>query len=232
MSSNNIAQLCRSNQWKEVLECLKQDPSLALQPIFLNNHLVTSIAHQAISEKGDIESRMDVLDHILTQTPKAAEMKNGYGSLPIHVCAQRNTKLKAKNKEHLILRLLEAYPGSTTVLGGVGKRSPVHVIFTDYISAKVCQTVVSLGEAACFMKDKNGYLPAHVACSRHCSPTKLQMLLEVNPDALFDKTNSGDTLLSLAKGPATANHPNHRLIEAIEGYLVASHRNSMSVMVA
>ena len=72
------------------------------------------------------------------------------------------------------------------------------------------------------MRDKKGYLPAHVACSRHCSPRKLQMLLDINPDALFEKTKDGHTLLSLAVSTATVSHPNFKLIEEIKARLGAS----------
>ena len=76
--------------------------------------------------------------------------------------------------------------------------------------------MVNNGHEACFMKDKKGYLPAHVACSRHCSPEKLHMLLKVNRAALTAKTNSGDTLLSLAVKTATRTHPNYALIDDLK----------------
>lgn len=76
--------------------------------------------------------------------------------------------------------------------------------------------MIANGKKACFMKDKKGFLPAHVACSRHCSPEKLQMLLDVNPAALRAPTNSGDTLLSLAMSTATRSHPNYALIDDLK----------------
>lgn len=42
------------------------------------------------------------------------------------------------------------------------------------------------------------------------------MLLDVNPKALFAKTKSGDTLMSLAKKTATKSHPNYALIDMLE----------------
>ncbi|MGK3751790.1 MAG: hypothetical protein ACI8RD_004092 [Bacillariaceae sp.] len=69
------------------------------------------------------------------------------------------------------------------------------------------------------MIDKKGFLPAHVACSRHCSPEKLDMLLRVNPNSLFAVTSSGDTLLSLATKTATKSHPNYALINDIRSRL-------------
>ena len=76
--------------------------------------------------------------------------------------------------------------------------------------------MIRLGKQACFLKDKKGYLPAHVACSRHCSPEKLAMLLEANPGAIYEKNNKGETLLSLARSTATRSHPNFALIADLE----------------
>ena len=76
----------------------------------------------------------------------------------------------------------------------------------DYVSPRITEALIQRGRRSCFMIDKKGFLPAHVACSRHCSPEKLDMLLRVNPDSLFAITSSGDTLLSLATKIATKSH--------------------------
>merc|ERR1719464_1716127 len=88
--------------------------------------------------------------------------------------------------------------------------------------------MIQLGKRSCFIIDKKGFLPAHVACSRHCSPEKLDMLLQVNPNSLFTITNSGDTLLSLAIKTATKSHPNYALINDIRRRLDKSTTTSMS----
>jgi hypothetical protein len=72
--------------------------------------------------------------------------------------------------------------------------------------------MIEHGQQACFKRDKKGYLPAHVACSRHCSPEKLLMLLAANPDSLTSRTNDGHSLLSLAMSTATKSHPNYALV--------------------
>ena len=79
--------------------------------------------------------------------------------------------------------------------------------------------MIESGREACFMKDKKGFLPAHVACSRHCSPEKLRMLLNVNPSSLYEKSVSGQTLLSLATSTATKSHPNYALIDELNRQL-------------
>ncbi len=73
--------------------------------------------------------------------------------------------------------------------------------------------MIQEGTQACFLRDRKGYLPIHVACSRHCSPEKLQMLLEVNPNSLHDTTKDGASLLDLAIKTATKSHPNYALID-------------------
>ena len=66
------------------------------------------------------------------------------------------------------------------------------------------------------LSPNKGWLPAHVACSRHCSPGKLQLLLDANPAALNETTNNGETLLSLAVSTATKVHPNYALIRRLK----------------
>ena len=99
-------------------------------------------------------------------------------------------------------------------------RTKIHAR-TDYLSVQLVKDMVQHGKEACFLLDKNGWLPAHIACSRHCSVEKLDILLEVNPSAIDaityndDNRGGGDTLLSLAKSTATKGHPNHTLIQHI-----------------
>eukprot|EP00934_Nitzschia_sp_Nitz4_P007906 Nitzschia sp. Nitz4//scaffold109_size72162//23076//24206//NITZ4_005843-RA/size72162-processed-gene-0.29-mRNA-1//-1//CDS//3329532754//7896//frame0 len=213
---NTVFGMCRQNRWNSVLYCIRSNPMISVTSMTMDNHISTTILHQAITSKGDIKARARVVQEILKTSPQAACIKNGYGSLPLHVIAQRNTKLDASTKEQLIHELVQAYPGALMEQGGVGKRTPLHIIFTDYISPRLTNMMIEHGRAACFMKDKKGFLPAHVACSRHCSPEKLEMLLAVNPQALRACTNSGETLLSLAITHATKSHPNYALIDDLK----------------
>lgn len=82
--------------------------------------------------------------------------------------------------------------------------------------------MIDEGQQACFMKDKKGWLPAHVACSRHCSPEKLRMLLQVYPGALYERTYAGESLMDLAKSTATKSHPNYALIDELNRQLSAA----------
>jgi len=188
--------------------------------MMMSNRIVTTIIHQAVTSKGNTAKRADVVMQVLKMTPAAASIKNGYGSLPLHVVTQRNTKMDSKTKERLVYALIDAYPGALSEPGGVGKRTPLHVAFTDYVSPRLTQALVDHpsghGRQACYLKDKKGYLPAHVACSRHCSPEKLRMLLDAYPESLFAETNEGHTLLSLAKSTATKTHPNFALVDMLK----------------
>ena len=96
----------------------------------MGNHITTTILHQAITSKGNVEIRAELIDIILNVRPAAAAIKNGYGSLPLHVVCQRNTKIKSKIKAQIIFKLIEAHVGALLEIGGVGQRTPLHIIFT------------------------------------------------------------------------------------------------------
>jgi hypothetical protein len=217
-----VFQLCRNDEWAAILGELKKNPLIATTSMIMDNHISTTVLHQAITSKGNTRERAEVVQEILRMTPHAAAIKNGYGSLPLHVIAQRNTKMDAPTKELLIRKLVLAHKEALTEPGGVGKRTPLHIIFTDYISPSLTKMMIDHGANACFMRDKKGFLPAHVACSRHCSPEKLRMLLDVNPTALRDETGDGHTLLSLATSTATKSHPNYALIDELNRQLAVA----------
>ncbi|KAG7367034.1 ankyrin repeat domain protein [Nitzschia inconspicua] len=219
---NAVFQFCRKNLWTSVLNSVRNNPRIATTNMTMQNNITTTIIHQAITSKGDTSLRAKVVEEILCIAPDAAMIKNGYGSLPLHVIAQRNTKIDAKAKERLIRKLLQAFPGALTQQGGVGLRTPLHIIFTDYVSPRLTEDMIQQGAQACFMRDKKGFLPIHVACSRHCSPEKLQMLLEVNPGSLYATTNDGDGLLDLATKHSTKSHPNYALIDDLRRRLQLS----------
>jgi hypothetical protein len=84
--------MCRNNQWRSVLNSVRSCPQIAVTGMTMQNHITTTVLHQAITSKGDTKLRAQVVEAILDVTPEAAKIKNGYGSLPIHVIAQRNTK--------------------------------------------------------------------------------------------------------------------------------------------
>jgi hypothetical protein len=122
--------LCRNNHWTSCLQCLKTNPLIGTTTMIMDNHITTTVCHQAITSKGDIKQRAKVILQILEKTPQAASIKNGYGSLPLHVISQRNTKIDSNTKEILISALIKAFPGALAEEGGVGKRTPLHIIFT------------------------------------------------------------------------------------------------------
>ena len=121
---------CRTNNWDDVLAAVIAKPSLAMTPIIMDNHISTTILHQAITSKGNTTVRANVIRQILTTTPMAASLRNGYGSLPLHVITQRNTKIKSKVKEGLIRGFVGAYRQALLEEGGTGQRTPLHIIFT------------------------------------------------------------------------------------------------------
>ena len=122
--------MCRQNRWNSVLNCIRSNHLIPVTSMIMDNHISTTILHQAITSKGDTKARTRVIREILDIAPKAAAIKNGYGSLPLHVISQRNTKVDAPTKELLIHELVNAYKGALVEQGGVGKRTPLHIIYT------------------------------------------------------------------------------------------------------
>ena len=214
-----IFQLCRENEWVTVLSEVEEWPAISTTAMIMDNHISTTIIHQAVTSKGNTQERAEVIRRVLTLAPKAAKMKNGYGSLPLHVISQRNTKMDSKTKEALIYMLMDAYPRALMEEGGVGRRTPLHIAFTDYISPRLARSIIERGLEATRMVDKKKWLPIHVACSRHCSPEKLNMLLEAYPESLNAMTGDGKSLLHLAKKTATKSHPNYALIAELEKHM-------------
>jgi hypothetical protein len=132
-----LFQRCRKNEWKIVWNALIKNPNVGLGHMVMDNHISTTIIHQAITSKGDENLREKVILKILEVTPAAAFIRNGYGSLPLHVIAQRNTKIKSVAKEILIRALVDANVDAITNEGGPGKRTPVHIIFTGKSSSTI-----------------------------------------------------------------------------------------------
>jgi hypothetical protein len=133
---NAVFQLCRKNLWTSVLNSVRSNPRIATTTMTMQNNIATTIIHQAITSKGETVHRAKVVEEILDVTPEAATIRNGYGSLPLHVIAQRNTKMNAVTKERLIRKLLDACPGALIQQGGVGLRTPLHIIFTGMLLSK------------------------------------------------------------------------------------------------
>lgn len=128
-----VFQLCRQDDWVSILHHIKRKPLISITSMIMDNHISTTVLHQAITSKGNTQNRAEVIQEILKMTPQAAAIKNGYGSLPLHVIAQRNTKMDASTKELLIEKLVLAYKEALIEPGGVGKRTPLHIIFTGKI---------------------------------------------------------------------------------------------------
>mmetsp|Transcript_7095 Transcript_7095/g.13045 ORF Transcript_7095/g.13045 Transcript_7095/m.13045 type:complete len:304 (-) Transcript_7095:251-1162(-) len=187
--------------------------------MIMANNRKTTILHQAITGKGDNQARVSVMRAVLALVPIAASLPNGLGSLPIHTLLQRNVQMDAQSREALALALIDAYPESLLIPGGLGGRLPLHIAFTDYLPTSVISKILEIAPSSCFVRDRKGWLPIHIACSRNTSQEKLRMLFDVNPSLLYAHTTQGETVLQLATSAATDSHPNKSAITAIKARL-------------
>ena len=125
--------MCTKNQWIAVLTSIRNNSSSLLSTstkMKTTNHIPTTILHQAITSRGDATQRYTVIKLILDRTPLAASVKNGYGSYPLHVINQRNTKMDSTTKQRIIRELIHAYPAALTEKCGKSRRTPLHIVFT------------------------------------------------------------------------------------------------------
>ena len=128
-----VFRMCRRNQWDSVLNSIRSNCLIPMTEMTMGNNISTTILHQAITSKGDTEKRARVIQEILLIAPLASSIKNGYGSLPLHVISQRNTRMDSKTKEILIRDLIDAYPESLTHQAGLSMRTPLHIIFSGTV---------------------------------------------------------------------------------------------------
>lgn len=131
---STLSKLCRAEEWHSIASLIELKPSLAMTPFANHNFHTTTILHQAICSKGNVEARCFLILRILEIIPAAAALKNQHGSLPIHTISQRCTKMTAKCKEEIIKKLIQVYPQALLVKGGVSKRTPLHILFTGKIN--------------------------------------------------------------------------------------------------
>lgn len=187
--------------------------------ILRTNNTSTTILHQAISAKNDMRGRTAVILQVLELAPVAASIPNGLNYLPIHTLLQRNTSMDSQTRGNLVAALIKADPQSLLKRGGKQcRRTALHIAFAaaEYLSLELLRSMVGLRPRACFMRDGKGLLPIHIACGNHCSPQKIQILLDANPSALFATTPDGQTPLSLASSKVTTKkHSNKRLIKKL-----------------
>ena len=122
-----VYQLCRGENWRAVLRCIREKPYVATTPMIVPRHEPTTVMHEAIvrqaanavgsvpKSRADDALRADVIRAILEQTPKAAFMRNGFGSLPLQVIRHRRIMRHSKATKEGIVRALtdasESYPG-------------------------------------------------------------------------------------------------------------------------
>lgn len=218
LSDQRLLNLCKRGKWQQLNALVSSNPSLATRTLSMDNNIATTLLHQAITGKKihTSKARYDLTLTILSVAPMAAEIENGYKSLPIHAATQRNVSFRAKDKEGLIRALINASPNTAGATGGTSKRTPIHLLLTDYQSTDLFSFALSKAPNAVRVSDENGYLPIHIGCSRHCSIEKIKLLIDANPDSLHARTHQGKTPLSLAKSKATKSHPNYELIKILK----------------
>jgi len=214
--------LCKQEKWAELTYLISINPLLASASFPSGKNYTTTILHQVIASKGDAIDRAGMMRSILTTRPSAAAVKNAHGNLPIHSLASSSRNMNVKTKEELFRGLIHAYPASLTIASGTNERTPLHIFVHDFISPALCHTLLTIRPEAAKIRDKEGWLPIHLACSSsNCRLEIVRMLLNAYPQSIGETTNDGKTPLMIVNGVATKKRPMKGVIEELTKRLQA-----------
>jgi len=220
--------LCVRDEWEAIFHHVRANPMLGVMyppkpggdgrpgsP----SHCAT-ILHEAITSKKLAEGTapLQVVRQILCQSVQAAQMRDGFGFLPIHTLSARyrTLQLDEATKEGMFVALIMAYRAGLVQLPATSMSTPLHMLLTGPTEntprySNLVKAMIENGLQACYMKDAKGRLPIHVACEHGCSLNEFWMLLAANPGAVREVTSDGRTLLSLAECTQYKN-PNPQIV--------------------
>jgi len=192
--------LCKADNWSAVEQHIRRHPQSATSMLRDRNSNGTTVLHKVFaSASTDFAARIGVIETVLQICPKLASVKNGCGSLPLHLAARNSYKIQidTTTQEDVIASLINVYPAAAVTQNAAG-RTPLHIACAHFCSSGVLRQLLNAGRDAANKQDKQGCLPIHLACRRSCSVDKLELLLDASPESVFAKTRNGETPLDIA----------------------------------
>jgi hypothetical protein len=180
----NVNKMVKAGDWKGIKARLDVDDRLSLP---------ATILHKLIRDDRNNKLRAELVLRILELDPAKARVKNHIGCLPLHIALERCIRLAPRERESVVLKLVEVFPEALTDRGGHWKHTPIHnymegtvlfvyytkqsnarsrrlfsrllcFAFADYASFPFSFEILRRGQLACCIPDGTGYLPLHVAC--------------------------------------------------------------------
>jgi ankyrin repeat protein len=144
----------------------------------------------------------DVTRYLIEKYPKALEIPNHYGYLPLHhsVSLGRLDRGRAPNME-VVQHLLDAYPSAMQQADAYGDL-PLHVACSNSLARDAVALLVRRYAEGVGLANKDGKLPIHCAVGRdlRIDLEVLDVLLEAFPNGLCSADGNGNFPIHLACG--------------------------------
>ena len=148
--------------------------------------------HDVISSQMGISS--EIVQEILETTPKAAELVDSEGKLPLHIAYINSAT------NDIVTMLIHHYPAAAEVKDNYGNL-PFHYACSENSCWDTIKEALELYPKAIEIKNRHGYLPLHLAweqSGKYHFNLVLRKLIEVYPAAVAVPFPDGQFLLSKA----------------------------------
>lgn len=121
-----------------------------------------------------------VIKALLTAYPKATQMKNDSGRLPLHCLF-----LNACPQSSIVATIVESYPAAASVADGTGKFPIHHACERQGVTDEVFTTLLSMYPEGAYARDFNGMFPINYATSNKDVSTKKAALTALDRGTLY-----------------------------------------------
>ncbi|EED87006.1 predicted protein [Thalassiosira pseudonana CCMP1335] len=121
-----------------------------------------------------------VIKALLTAYPKATQMKNDSGRLPLHCLF-----LNACPQSSIVAAIVESYPAAASVADGTGKFPIHHACERQGVTDEVFTTLLSMYPEGAYARDFNGMFPINYATSNKDVSAKKAALTALDRGTLY-----------------------------------------------
>jgi hypothetical protein len=149
---------------------------------------------------------------LLQAYPKAAEVQDKYGDLPLHLALEKHAS------DDVIKMLLIAYLNAAQLQNKYGNL-PFDIALKHKASDDVIKMILIAYPKAAQVQNNTGWLPLHYALKYNASNDVIEMLLHTYPQAARVKDNTGTLPLSIAKSCHASDDVIKMLIEAQQEFI-------------
>ena len=195
---NDLKQAINNSEWDRVSQIIKTDSSLVkkhyLLPTFLGGFKEVSDVlplHHVCSRD---DAPLQLIQRLVLMYPKSIDKKeSSLRRTCLHIAL-----LKCLPDE-IISFLIEANPDATKMQDRLG-RVPLHYAFSNLRSSDILTALIHIFPQCVRAPDKkSGWTPLHIAVTTNVHPDVIRLMINVCPESVLMRMNSGSTVVELAE---------------------------------